>query len=189
MAKIKPKQHVLFAERFLDRYAGPIISDPAVAIVELVANAWDAYATRVEIQWPKRTEHVPFLISDNGKGMTPPQFVRRWSTLDYNRAEEEGDKSEAPEDMRHLPSRRPYGRNGRGRHAAFKFSDPYRVRTWTKGIEVTYEVSRGVTHYPSILRSYLDGTLLGMGPKSSRQLQKAFRWMQEPSAKLSEHAF
>lgn len=44
-----PKQGVLFDDRFLDRYAGPIISDTAVAIVELVANAWDAYATRVDI--------------------------------------------------------------------------------------------------------------------------------------------
>jgi hypothetical protein len=59
----EPNQGVLFDDRFLDKYAGPIISDPAVAIVELVANAWDAYATQVDIVWPKRSKKVPFSIS------------------------------------------------------------------------------------------------------------------------------
>ena len=75
-----PEQGVLFDDRFLDRYAGPIISDPAIAIIELVANAWDAYATRVNIIWPKRTDGIAFSIDDNGKGMTPEQFQRRWKT-------------------------------------------------------------------------------------------------------------
>jgi hypothetical protein len=38
-----------FDERFLESYAGSIITDPATAIVELVANCWDAYATEVSI--------------------------------------------------------------------------------------------------------------------------------------------
>lgn len=135
-----PKQGVLFDDRFLDRYAGPILSDPAVAIVELVANAWDAYSTRVDIVWPKRTQNIAFSISDNGKGMTSEQFERRWKTLDYNRTTEEGRKSAPPDDMKSAPPRSAYGRNGRGRHAAFKFSNPYRVRTWRDGIEVTSEL-------------------------------------------------
>lgn len=140
-----PKQGVLFDERFLDRYAGPIISDPSVAIVELVANAWDAYATRVDIVWPKRTQGVAFSITDNGKGMTPDQFQRRWKTLDYNRIADEGTKSTPPADLEGAPARSTYGRNGKGRHAAFKFSDPYHVRTWRDGREVFYEVRRGTT--------------------------------------------
>jgi hypothetical protein len=112
--------------------------------VELVANAWDAYATMVDIRWPKRTENVAFSITDNGKGMSPDQFQKRWSTLDYNRIAEEGNKSEPPEDLKDFPPRHPYGRNGRGRHAAFKFSDPYRIRTWRDGVETTYEVCRSI---------------------------------------------
>ncbi len=138
-------QGVLFDDRFLDKYAGPIISDPAVAIVELVANAWDAYATKVDIVWPKCSQSIPFSITDNGKGMTPAQFDRRWKTLDYNRLAEEGNKSIPPADLSGAPARTPYGRNGKGRHAAFKFSDPYRVRTWCDGIETVYEVRRGTT--------------------------------------------
>jgi len=136
-------QGVLFDDRFLDRYAGSIISDPAVAIVELVANAWDAYATRVDIVWPERTKGIPFSISDNGKGMTSEQFQRRWKTLDYNRLADEGSKSTPPADLEAATARSAYGRNGKGRHAAFKFSDPYRVRTWRDGTETTFEVRRG----------------------------------------------
>ncbi|TBA97314.1 hypothetical protein ELH50_32010 (plasmid) [Rhizobium ruizarguesonis] len=135
----------MFDDRFLDKYAGPIISDPAVAIVELVANAWDAYATKVDIVWPKRSQDIPFSIIDNGKGLTPAQFERRWKTLDYNRFADEGTKSAPPADLPDSPPRNPYGRNGKGRHAAFKFSDPYHVRTWRDGIETVYEVRRGVT--------------------------------------------
>ena len=42
---------LLYDERFLESYAGAIITDPATAIVELVANCWDAYATEVSISW------------------------------------------------------------------------------------------------------------------------------------------
>jgi hypothetical protein len=33
---------LLYDERFLESYAGSIITVPATAIVELVANCWDA---------------------------------------------------------------------------------------------------------------------------------------------------
>ena len=139
------EQNLLFDERFLDRHAGQIISDPAVGIVELVANAWDAWATRVDIVWPERGDGQTFSITDNGKGLTEQQFRRRWGTLDYNKLAEEGDTSEAPADLPGYAPRQAYGRNGRGRHAAFRFGDPYRGRSWRDGREVTFEVRRGVT--------------------------------------------
>ena len=39
-------QGALFDERFLERHAGEIIRDPEIAIVELVANAWDGAVSR-----------------------------------------------------------------------------------------------------------------------------------------------
>jgi len=86
------KQSVLFDERFLDRHAGAIISDTSVAIVELVANAWDAYATDVQITWPNLKDGIQFTITDNGRGMSAMQFEKRWRKLDYNRFAEEGSK-------------------------------------------------------------------------------------------------
>jgi hypothetical protein len=151
---------VLFDQRFLDLHAGSIISDTSVAIVELVANAWDAYATDVEIKWPNQRDGTHFSITDNGSGMTAAQFEKRWRQLDYNKLAEEGDRSNPPEDLKGFPPRKAYGRNGRGRHAAFRFSDPYTVRTWRDGTEVTYRVRRGTTQPFEIelLRTRLDAT-------------------------------
>jgi hypothetical protein len=39
-----------YEDRFIEEYAGKsIYGDPIVAVVELIANAWDAGATRVDI--------------------------------------------------------------------------------------------------------------------------------------------
>lgn len=62
---------ILFEERFLDKHAGQIISDTEVAIVELVANCWDAYATEVNISWPDASAGIAFQIADNGADLRP----------------------------------------------------------------------------------------------------------------------
>ena len=93
------QQGVLFAERFLDKFVGTaILSDPKVAIMELVANAWDAGATKVEIIWPNRNDGMHFSIEDNGVGMTEGEITRRWRTLAYDRISHQGKFAELPED-------------------------------------------------------------------------------------------
>lgn len=144
-------QGTLFDERFLGRYAGAIMSDPTTALVELVANAWDAYATKVEIQWPDRETETTFRIEDNGLGMTAEEFEIRWRTLDYNRLSYQGSTVMPPEGVQGGP-RPVYGRNGKGRHAAFYFSSPYRVRTWKGGVETVYQVSQGASNPIDLLQ-------------------------------------
>jgi hypothetical protein len=136
-------QGTLFEERFLGRYAGGIMSDPTTALVELVANAWDAYATRVDITWPSSETKTLFSILDNGSGMTQQEFEVRWRTLDYNRLVHQGDHTPPPEELTDALPRPVYGRNGKGRLAGFLFSSPYRVRTWRDGAECLFLVSQG----------------------------------------------
>ena len=132
-----------FDRRFLDRHAGPIISDLSVEVVELVANAWDAYATTVDITWPTADGERKFAIKDNGRGMTAAQFEQRWGVLDYNRVTAEGEFVGPPKELASLAPRRAYGRNGRGRHGGFAFSNPYDITIEAGGEKVTYRVSRG----------------------------------------------
>jgi hypothetical protein len=132
-----------FDPRFLDRHAGPIITDLSVALVELVANAWDAYATAVEITWPTNSGAQKFSIKDNGRGMTAAQFEQRWGVFDYNRVKAEGEYVAPPAELQKLAPRRVYGRNGRGRHGGFAFSNPYEIAVEAAGEKVTYRVSRG----------------------------------------------
>lgn len=160
-------QGALFDERFLERHAGEIIRDPEIAIVELVANAWDAWATKVDIRWAERGSEQVFSITDDGKGMSKAQFERRWRTLDYNKLTEEGPTAAPPEELKEFGPRRAYGRNGKGRHAAFRFGDPYVVCTWCEGHEVTYEVQRGI-HVPFDLKLVGErDQVLGHGTKIS----------------------
>jgi hypothetical protein len=121
------------------------MSDPATALVELVANSWDAFATRVDIRWPNRDTGQKFLITDNGHGMSQEEFVVRWNTLEYDRVAYEGDRSPPPPEVMSLAPRLVYGRNGRGRHAGFLFSAPYQVQTWKGGTENTFKVSKGAS--------------------------------------------
>ncbi|MBI3675187.1 MAG: ATP-binding protein [Proteobacteria bacterium] len=73
-----------FADRFLQDHAGQIISDPRTAILELIANSYDAGATQIDISWPTE-KGEKFSVTDNGIGMTKAEFEKRWKTLCYDR--------------------------------------------------------------------------------------------------------
>jgi hypothetical protein len=89
------QQELFFGEGFLEDHAGSIIREPRVAVIELIANAYDAGATEVKIEWP--TELGGSLrITDNGSGMTKDEFDVRWKTLSYNRQESQGRFAENP---------------------------------------------------------------------------------------------
>ena len=59
---------LFYDDRFWEQYAGhKLISDPVTAIVELVANCWDAGAKKVDIQWPTSVGDA-LEIADDGEG-------------------------------------------------------------------------------------------------------------------------
>lgn len=135
------KQLALFEERFLESFVGRgIISDSKVAIIELIANSWDAGATRVDIKWPEESGSK-FSISDNGHGMTESQFNKRFRTLAYDRIKEQGGYAEVPEDHSALIGKRTaFGRNGKGRLSGFAFGEFYQVKTWRDSKQIHYKV-------------------------------------------------
>lgn len=152
----------LFGEGFLDKYVGHIIDDPEIAIVELVANAWDAHATRVDISWPSSEKQ--FKIVDNGGGMSADEFDRRWRTLDYERTKEQGRKTNPPPSLTAAKPRQAYGRNGRGRHAAFYFGDPYTVITTQNGVKSSFRIIRShQKHQPFLVEKISEQPAEGHG--------------------------
>jgi hypothetical protein len=129
-----------FAAGFMDHHAGSIVHDPYIAVVELVANCWDAGATRVEIAWPTDAGGE-IAFDDDGIGMTNEEFRHRWLTLNYDRLSEQGRFVDSLTGRR--TKRRAFGRNGIGRHAPFCFSDRYAVVTRKSGNDpVAYLVRR-----------------------------------------------
>ena len=137
----------------MDKYAGALVTDPVTAIVELVANAWDAGATRVEITWPDQETGRAFSIEDNGHGMSRKDFQGRWCVVDYDRVEGGQPSTIEVTAGKAVTRRSTYGRNGRGRHAMFYFGDPYRVTTWAGGTEITHSITRGAGTQPFIVTS------------------------------------
>ncbi len=135
------KQYALFDERFLHSFAGAgIMDDPKVAIVELIANCWDAGAMEVSIKWPSEDGDA-FSISDNGHGMSESEFAKRYMTLAYNRTKEQGSLAEIPDSNKNVIVHRPaFGRNGKGRLSAFAFGSDFLVCTSKNGKEIKFKV-------------------------------------------------
>ncbi|RDK06853.1 ATP-binding protein [Cupriavidus lacunae] len=154
---------LLYDERFLESYAGAIITDPATAIVELVANCWDAYATEVNVIWPDAKLEKPFKIADNGHGMTRDEFQHIWRTIAYNRITSGGSTSAPPDDVQGLP-RLVFGKNGKGRFASFCFSSEYLITSRKHGQEFVCRVRRTSTD-PLVLEeiSFKDNGVMGHG--------------------------
>jgi len=132
-----------FGSGFLKDHAGKILTDPKIAIVELVANSWDAGADLVEITWPDEYGE-DIIIKDNGTGMTHDEFINRWIELSYNRRDEQGPDVVFPTGNQRS-SRQAFGRNGKGRHGMFCFSDTYHVMTIKGGEQNLFRVTRSAS--------------------------------------------
>ncbi|MEO1985457.1 MAG: ATP-binding protein [Martelella sp.] len=135
------KNSLFYDERFLETYAGSIINDPPTAIIELVANTWDAYSTSVDITWPSSKDNQFFEIEDNGHGMTRQEFQHIWRTFAYNRIAHGGQSVEPPSDIEG-PPRQAFGRNGKGRFASFCFASEYLITSRKDGQEFVCRVHR-----------------------------------------------
>jgi hypothetical protein len=137
--KIAVRQGALFEDDFLIRTLGSIGSNPEIALTELVANARDAGASRVNVVIPSEKESM-MTIEDDGVGMTARQFQSRWMTLGYDRQKHQGAWVEYP-DERKAKKRRAFGRHGVGRHGLLCFADSYVVESTRDGNTSTFQIT------------------------------------------------
>jgi hypothetical protein len=95
---------------------------PAI-LSEAVANAWDADATRVDIDIEPKTETVT--ISDNGIGMTRREINERYLNVGYRRREDKHNVA-ASTTMRNRPV---MGRKGIGKLSLFSIAKTIEVQS------------------------------------------------------------
>ena len=81
-----------FEKDFFERTYPSVIRDISVAFSEIIANAWDAGATRVDIIIPQELGE-DIIIEDNGSGMIGDEFSNRWMVIAYNRVTHQGEYS------------------------------------------------------------------------------------------------
>jgi hypothetical protein len=99
-----------------------LYSNAAAVLSELVANAYDADATRVKINWKQNGDQI--VVSDNGRGMTRDQLNKRFLTVGYEKREVEGSRSPQFD--------RPFmGRKGIGKLSAFSLANNVSVYSTT----------------------------------------------------------
>lgn len=158
-----PLQSSLFEENYLLRELGQVAHVPQVALTELVANAWDAGASSVDLQLPTKIGGT-LTVSDDGHGMTPEQFVKRWMTLRFDRLKHQGANVEFPPERIASP-RKAYGRNGVGRHGLLCFSDQYLIETWRDSKLASFVVSTESGPSPFVFRPQEIGVRSGSGTK------------------------
>jgi hypothetical protein len=156
-------QTALFEDDYLLRELGQVAHVPQVALTELVANAWDAGASKVDLILPAEIGGT-LTVTDDGHGMTPAQFKKRWMTLRYSREKHQGTNVEFPSGRTARP-RRAYGRNGVGRHGLLCFADEYEVQTWRDGVLATFVVGTESGPSPFVLRSETLGQQNGAGTR------------------------
>ena len=111
---------------------------------ELIANAWDANATSVQITIPETpidelTSEI--VIVDNGIGMSDEDIRRRYLIVGRDRREQEGaDRTSAPFDRPIM------GRKGIGKFSAFGIAKEIEIESVSDG-----ECSRFVMNYDKML--------------------------------------
>ncbi len=135
----------LYEEDYIVRSLGTIVTQPDVALTELVANAWDAGASNVNISIPEKHGQMLY-IEDNGIGMTEDEFQHHWMTLRYNRLKSQGRNVVFPKGINN--TRVAFGRNGVGRHGLFCFGHEYTVITQKNGKKLTYKIKPNINGEP-----------------------------------------
>lgn len=152
-----------FEEDYLVRTLGRIAHDPEVALTELVANAWDAGASLVDILVPsQRLDRL--IVKDDGHGMTSAQFKGRWMRLGYDRVKHQTARVEFPPERAGW-RRNAYGRNGVGRHGLLCFADAYSVETWRDGKGSIFEIGTRSSETPFVITNETAFLRQGHGTK------------------------
>lgn len=160
----------LFEENYLVRTLGRIAQDPEVALTELVANAWDAGASLVDLTIPP-TNGLVLTVEDDGHGMSAAQFRGRWMKLGYNRIKHQSATVEFPAERAGW-RRKAYGRNGVGRHGLLCFADQYSVETWRDGKGASFDIGTKSEENPFKIEAEGSFIRKGHGTKVSVIVQR-----------------
>ena len=108
----------------IDSLGKNLYSNAAAVLSEFVANAWDADANHVKIEYLPDDDCIS--IVDDGRGMSADELNSRFLTVGYRKRNIEGDKSQRF-------NRQYMGRKGIGKLSAFSLAEKMSVSSKTQG--------------------------------------------------------
>lgn len=110
----------------LDSLGINLYSNAAAVMAELVANAWDAEATQVKIDWNVTGKGRSVRVVDNGNGMSRDELNEKFLNIGYRKRLKDG--STSPK------LKRPFmGRKGIGKLSVFSLAEVVEVASVRKG--------------------------------------------------------
>lgn len=122
MSNINPKYKMTVDLNVLEHLGINLYSNIAAVLTEVVANAWDADATNVEIQVADNNQSIT--ITDNGLGMTIQDMNEKYLRVGYRRREEDAEYGSV------TPRGRPVmGRKGLGKLSLFSIAEEVEVQS------------------------------------------------------------
>lgn len=124
MSGVEPTFELTISLNTLEHLGINLYSNMAAVLSEIVANAHDADAERVDVTWDQVKDRV--VIEDDGAGMTPEEVNERFLTVGYRRRS--GQPGVTPKHRRS-----PMGRKGIGKLSLFSIADTVRVETAKDG--------------------------------------------------------
>lgn len=123
--------HLTVLGRTLEHLGVQMYKRRDTAIAELVANCWDAGATKADIDLPE-DDYDPassqIVVADNGTGMHEDEVENEYLVVGRNRRREDGEEHEG---------RRVMGRKGIGKLAGFGIATKMTVETWQEDGDTT----------------------------------------------------
>lgn len=125
--KTEKKLSLAFHGRVIDHLGIQMYQSPTAALAEMVSNAWDADAEKVEITLPAAiSTAAEIVVHDNGRGMTFADCQTRFLNIGYDR------RGGAPVSVSEEKKRPVLGRKGIGKFAGFGIAEVIRVDTIAK---------------------------------------------------------
>lgn len=120
----KPKYEMTIDLNVLNHLGINLYSNVPAVLSEVVANSWDAEATKVNIDID--IEEGEIAIEDNGAGMTQEDINRKYLLVGYRKRDEEG--TQTPNLKRHF-----MGRKGIGKLSLFSIANIIEVYSVKNG--------------------------------------------------------
>lgn len=133
---VRRELRLAFHGKILDQLGFQVYQSPVASLAELVANAWDADATRVDIRLPDALgEGSTIVVEDNGHGMTFDECQAEYMNIGY-------DRRAGGRGPRTRSGRLAMGRRGIGKFAGFGIARRIRVETTSgsTGEETAFEM-------------------------------------------------
>ncbi len=128
------KLKIRFAGRLIDLLGQQMYGGPVPSVAELVANAWDADAKKVDITIPENLdENSEIIVKDFGKGMTFEELNECYLHIGYERRKMRGERTD--------DGRLVMGRKGIGKLAGFGIAEDIVLKSVKNGNLVQFTLN------------------------------------------------